>query len=71
LLRNRRLLLGIAVEIVGSWALLYWPPLQRLLGTGPVSCQSYALCWLGPRLLINLDTLRKRLVTTNPGGNRS
>jgi len=62
LLRNRLLLLGIAVEIVFAWALLYWPPLQRILGTGPVSVEIFLLAWLGIPLLFGLDVMRKRLL---------
>jgi sodium/potassium-transporting ATPase subunit alpha len=56
------LLLGIAVETVFAWALLYWPPLQRILGTGPVSPEIFLLAWLGIPLLFGLDMLRKRLL---------
>jgi sodium/potassium-transporting ATPase subunit alpha len=62
LLRNRLLLLGIAIEIVFAWALLYWPPLQRILGTGPVSSEIFLLAWLGIPLLFGLDVMRKRLL---------
>ncbi len=62
LLRNRLLLTGIVVEIVCAWALLYWPPLQQLLGTGPVAGEFFLLAWLGIPLLFSLDLLRKRLL---------
>jgi sodium/potassium-transporting ATPase subunit alpha len=58
--RNRLLLLGIATEVAFAWALLYWPPLQRLLGTGPVPAGIFLLAWLGIPLLFGLDLLRKR-----------
>jgi len=58
--RNRLLLLGIAVEVLFAWALLYWPPLQRILGTGPVEPAIFLLAWLGIPLLFGLDLLRKR-----------
>lgn len=61
LLRNRLLLIGIAVEITFAWALLYWPPLQQVLGTGPVAVELFLLAWLGIPLLFGLDLLRKRL----------
>jgi sodium/potassium-transporting ATPase subunit alpha len=61
LLRNRLMLLGIALEVAFSWALLYWPPLQRVLATGPVSLEIYLLAWLGIPLIFGLDFLRKRL----------
>ena len=54
---NRLLLLGITVEIVFAWALLYWPPLQRILGTGPVAIEIFLLAWLGIPLLFGLDLL--------------
>jgi sodium/potassium-transporting ATPase subunit alpha len=62
LLRNRLLLLGIAVEIAFACALLYWPPLQRILGTGPVAPEIFLLAWLGIPLLFGLDLWRKRLL---------
>jgi sodium/potassium-transporting ATPase subunit alpha len=61
LLRNRLILLGIAVEIFISWGVLYWPPLAAVLGTGPVAFWIYALAWLGIPLLFLLDLARKRL----------
>jgi sodium/potassium-transporting ATPase subunit alpha len=66
LLRNRLMLLGIALEVAFSWALLYWPPLQKVLATGPVSLEIYFLAWLGIPLIFGLDYLRKRLSGT-PG----
>jgi sodium/potassium-transporting ATPase subunit alpha len=59
LLRNRLLLAGIAVEIVFSWAILYFPPLQAVLGTGPVDWRLYALAALGIPLIFLLDLARK------------
>ena len=62
LFRNRLLLGGIFIQILFSWALLYAPPMQRVLGTGPVSWRIYALAWLGIPLIFGLDYLRKRLL---------
>jgi len=62
LLRNRLLLAGILIQIVFSWALLYTRPLQKVLGTGPVSWQIYLLAWLGIPLIFGLDYLRKWLL---------
>ncbi len=61
LLDNRLLLFGLSVEFTFVFALLYWPPLQGLLGTGPVSPQVLLLALLGIPLLFGLDLLRKRL----------
>lgn len=61
LFQNRLLWLGVAVEVVFSWAVLYWPPMQQLLGTGPVAWQVYAFAWLGIPLLYLLDLARKQL----------
>ncbi len=61
LLKNRILLLGIALEIVFSWAVLYWAPVQTVLGTGPVSLAMYACAWLGIPLIFVLGWLRKQL----------
>jgi len=59
---NRLLLLGIVVQVVFSAALLYWPPLQRVLGTGPVAPGIYLLAWLGIPLIFGCDYLRKRVL---------
>jgi sodium/potassium-transporting ATPase subunit alpha len=61
-LRNCLLLGGILVQILFSWALLYTAPVQRVLGTGPVSWRIYALAWVGIPLIFGLDYLRKRLL---------
>jgi sodium/potassium-transporting ATPase subunit alpha len=60
--RNRLILAGIAVEIVFSWAVLYFPPVQKLLGTGAVAGHLYAIAWLGIPILFALDFLRKRFL---------
>jgi sodium/potassium-transporting ATPase subunit alpha len=62
LLHNRLMLLGIAVEIFLSWAILYFPPVRQVLGTGPVAWPIYLLAWLGIPLIFVLDLLRKRVV---------
>ena len=65
LLRNRLMLLGIAMEVVFSWAILYLLPVQAVLGTGPVSPILYACAWLGIPLLFGLDLLRKHVLISN------
>jgi sodium/potassium-transporting ATPase subunit alpha len=64
--RNKLLLAGILIQIVFSWGLLYWPPLQRILGTGPVPWSVYLLAGLGIPLIFGLDYLRKRLRQQSP-----
>jgi sodium/potassium-transporting ATPase subunit alpha len=61
LLANPLLLLGIATEILFSWAILYVPAVQAVLHTGPVAQEIYALAWLGIPVLFGLDYARKRL----------
>jgi len=63
LLTNKLIVAGVALEIAFSWALLYWPPVQTLLGTGPLPLHVYALAWLGPVLIFTVDYLRKRVAT--------
>lgn len=65
LFRNRLLLAGILIQIIFSWALLYTAPLQKILGTGPVSWKIYLLAWLGIPLIFGLDYMRKRLVVSH------
>jgi sodium/potassium-transporting ATPase subunit alpha len=59
LFTNKLILLGISVQIVFSWATLYFPPVQKVLHTGPVSSGVYALAWLGIPLIFGIDYLRK------------
>jgi len=60
--RNRLLAAGILVQVVCSWGLLYWGPLQRVFGTGPVPGAVYLLAWVGVPLIFGLDYLRKHLL---------
>ncbi|MCW8892341.1 MAG: cation-transporting P-type ATPase, partial [Deltaproteobacteria bacterium] len=59
--RNRLLLAGIMIQIFFSWGLLYLSPLQKVLGTAPVSWQIYMFAWLGMPLIFGADYLRKKL----------
>jgi sodium/potassium-transporting ATPase subunit alpha len=61
ILRNRLMLAGILIQVIFSWALLYLPPVQRVLGTGPVSGMVYLTAWLGIPLIFGADYIRKRL----------
>ncbi|MCA9179094.1 MAG: cation-transporting P-type ATPase [Planctomycetales bacterium] len=62
LLANRILLVGVAFEVIFSWSILYFPPVQSFLKTGPVAWQVYALAWLGIPLIFLADYARKRLL---------
>ena len=42
-----------------AWAVLNVPAVQRVLGTGPVAPEIFALAWLGIPLILGLDWLRK------------
>ncbi len=59
--RNRLMLAGIMIQVFFSWGLLYLPPLQKILGTGPVNASIYLVAWLGVPLIFGADYLRKRL----------
>ena len=61
ILHNRLMLAGILIQVIFSWALLYLPPVQRVLGTGPVSVSVYLTAWLGIPLIFGADYLRKRI----------
>ena len=63
LVRNRLLVLGIALELGFAYGVLYWPPLAGALGTGPVAPHLVALAALGAPLLFTADWLRKRRLT--------
>ncbi len=64
LFTNRLILLGIIIQVFFSWATLYWPPVQNVLNTGPVSAGVYGLAWLGIVLIFGADYLRKWFVET-------
>ena len=55
------MLAGIVIQVVFSWALLYVPWLQKVLGTGPVHWTLYLLAWLGVPLIFGVDYFRKQL----------
>jgi len=61
-LSNPLIVGGIVFEIVFSWAILYFPPLSTVLGTGPVDIGVYAIAWMGPFLIFTLDYARKRVL---------
>ncbi|MEQ8514479.1 MAG: cation-transporting P-type ATPase, partial [Chromatocurvus sp.] len=61
-LSNPLLVLGLLFEAVLSWAILYFAPLAKMLGTGPVDGAVYAVAWIGPFLIFALDYLRKRVL---------
>jgi sodium/potassium-transporting ATPase subunit alpha len=62
ILRNHLMLAGILIQVIFSWALLYLPPVQQVLGTGPVSPPIYLIAWLGIPLIFGADFLRKKLM---------
>ena len=61
LVQNRLILVGFAVEIAMSFAVLYVPPVARIFATGPVAPWIYALAWLGAPLVFFADLARKRV----------
>jgi len=66
--RNRLMVLGIAIQIAFSWAVLYFPPVQKILRTGPVDKEIYFLAWFGILLIFGMDYLRKTLAKRIFGG---
>lgn len=59
---NRLILAGIIVQIVFSWATLYFPPMQKILNTGPVAPNIYLLACFGIILIFGADYARKRFI---------
>jgi sodium/potassium-transporting ATPase subunit alpha len=59
--KNKLLFVGILIQVIFSWAVLYWPPLGKILWTGPVSPGIYLAAWFGIPLIFGLDYLRKRI----------
>jgi sodium/potassium-transporting ATPase subunit alpha len=60
ILRNPLLVIGIALELAFALAVVYFPPLGRVLGTGPVPPWLLGLAALGAPVLFLADWLRKR-----------
>jgi sodium/potassium-transporting ATPase subunit alpha len=61
IVKNKLIFLGIIIQIVFSWAVLYFPPAQKVLATAPVSIEIYFLAWLGIPLIFGLDYIRKKI----------
>jgi len=61
LLKNPLLISGIAVEIMFSWSILYFPPVQSVLKTGPVNFEIYFLAWAGIPWMLSFDWIRKQI----------
>jgi sodium/potassium-transporting ATPase subunit alpha len=59
LLRNRLIVAGVVMEVTFACAVLYFPPVQAIIGTGPVNGTIFALAWLGVPLIFGADYLRK------------
>jgi len=68
LFSNRLLVAGILIQIIFSWATLYFPPLQKVLRTGPVDPAIYGLACLGIVIIFGIDYLRKYLVNQRERG---
>jgi len=62
LFTNKLILLGIIIQVVFSWATLYFPPLREVLHTGPVEPALYFMAWFGIVLIFGADYIRKLIV---------
>ncbi len=58
---NPLLVAGVVFQMMFSWAILYFPPLNTVLGTGPVAWEVYVIAWAGIPLIFGLDYVRKRV----------
>ncbi len=62
MLGTRAVVTGVAIVTVAQFALTYWPPMQRVFGTAPVSLRDgIAIIAVGVALLLVVET-EKRLV---------
>ncbi len=59
--QNPLIIVGITIEIVLSWVILYVPSINGILGTAPVEANVYLTAWLGVPLIFGLDYVRKRI----------
>jgi len=72
--KNSFILAGIVIQIVFSLALLYVPPVQKVLHTGPVPFSTYLLACTGIFLIYGADYLRKWIaikIQANPNARPS
>jgi sodium/potassium-transporting ATPase subunit alpha len=58
-LTNPLIVVGVLLEVFFSWAILYYPPVGAVLGTGPVEVTVYLAAWLGVPLIFGLDYAQK------------
>jgi calcium-translocating P-type ATPase len=64
---NPLLWFGVAVEVVLTALLLFWPPLSRLFAMAPFDRQLLPLVLLAPLLVMLADDLRKRRLAASFG----
>ncbi|MDH5524260.1 MAG: cation-transporting P-type ATPase [Desulfobulbaceae bacterium] len=62
LFKNKLILAGIIIQVVFSWATLYFPPMQKILNTGPVPLPIYFMAWFGIVLIFGVDFMRKQVM---------
>jgi hypothetical protein len=53
---------GLAAEIVGILAMVYWPPLARLMEHYPIPAPYWALLVTFPIILFSADWVNKRII---------
>jgi len=61
--QNPLIIAGVAIEIVLSWAIVYAPPVNGILGTAPVDIGIYLTAWMGAPLIFGLDYIRKKVAS--------
>ena len=59
--KNKLILFGILIQILFSWAVLYFPPAKKVLATGSVPGEVYFIAWLGIPLIFGLDYTRTKI----------
>src|SRR6476469_1227524 len=59
---NRLIWLGIAVEWVLILSIIYFPPLQKVFATAPLSPWQWSLLIFCPPLILMADEIRKKIV---------
>jgi len=65
--KNKLIFFGILIQIVFSWAVLYFPPTKKILATGSFSGEVYFIAWLGIPLIFGLDYTSKKIVQGSRG----
>ena len=56
---NRAVLVAVALTLVLQFVVIYWPPLQDLFNTAPLTATEFAVCALLPLVVLVVSEIEK------------